>query len=105
MLRLASVKVVVDVIKKYQEKTAELSEEKAGTPSAQSCPECHGVLWESEEGATLKFRCRVGHSVSADSMLEDQGVDVERALWAALRVQATREAHSEGTRRETTNAA
>jgi two-component system, chemotaxis family, protein-glutamate methylesterase/glutaminase len=65
---------------------AEDLDENTGTPSSQSCPECHGVLWETEEGGTLRFRCRVGHAFTADTMLEDQGVDVERALWAALRV-------------------
>lgn len=51
-----------------------------------TCPECHGNLWEVEEGRILKFRCRVGHSFTADTMLADQSLDVERALWAALRV-------------------
>jgi two-component system chemotaxis response regulator CheB len=57
-----------------------------GKLSVFTCPECHGTLWELEEGATLRFRCRVGHSFTADTMLEDQSLDVERALWAALRV-------------------
>lgn len=60
--------------------------EKIGTPSVFTCPECHGSLWEVDEGGTLRFRCRVGHSFTADTMLEDQSLDVERALWAALRV-------------------
>ena len=57
-----------------------------GTPSVFTCPECHGTLWEIEEGGTLRFRCRVGHAFTADTMLHDQDLDVERALWAALRV-------------------
>jgi two-component system chemotaxis response regulator CheB len=57
-----------------------------GKPSVFTCPECHGTLWESEEGDTLRFRCRVGHAFTADIMLHDQDLDVERALWAALRV-------------------
>jgi two-component system chemotaxis response regulator CheB len=56
------------------------------TPSVFTCPECHGTLWESEEGGTLRFRCRVGHAFTSDNMLQDQQLDVERALWAALRV-------------------
>jgi len=57
-----------------------------GKLAAFTCPECHGNLWEVEEGPNLKFRCRVGHAFTADVMLADQGLDVERALWAALRV-------------------
>ena len=72
-------------------KVAPMSPEKIGTDaqpgrtSVFTCPDCHGTLWELEEGGTLKFRCRVGHAYTADSMLEEQNMDVERALWAALR--------------------
>ena len=65
-----------------------MAEEKQepGNPSVFTCPECHGTLWEVDEGGTLRFKCRVGHAFTADTMLEDQSHDVERALWAALRV-------------------
>jgi two-component system, chemotaxis family, protein-glutamate methylesterase/glutaminase len=50
-----------------------------------SCPECHGSLWEQDSNGVLRFRCRVGHAYSADSMLAAQTDAVDRALWAALR--------------------
>jgi two-component system, chemotaxis family, protein-glutamate methylesterase/glutaminase len=50
-----------------------------------SCPECNGVLWETDDGGVLRFRCRVGHVYSSDSMLAAQTDSVDRALWAALR--------------------
>ena len=56
-----------------------------GTPSAYTCPECHGTLWEVQEGKLLRYACRVGHSFSVESMLQDQSNATERALWAALR--------------------
>lgn len=59
--------------------------EPVGAPSVFTCPDCHGTLWESEEGGTLRFKCRVGHAYTADTMLQEQNMDVERALWAALR--------------------
>ncbi len=65
---------------------AERREDSQGKLAVYTCPECHGNLWEVEEGNILKFKCRVGHAFTADTMLADQGVDVERALWAALRV-------------------
>jgi len=51
-----------------------------------SCPECGGVLREIQEGGVSRFRCRVGHLYSSDSLLADQGVAVEKALWAAIRI-------------------
>lgn len=50
-----------------------------------SCPECGGVLEEVQENKLLRFRCRVGHMYSPDSLMADQTEAVERALWAAIR--------------------
>lgn len=57
-----------------------------GKPSAFACPECHGVLWEVQEGQLLRFRCRVGHAYTADALSESLSETTEAALWAALRV-------------------
>lgn len=51
-----------------------------------SCPECGGVLREIQEGGTERFRCRVGHIYSPESLLADQGIAVAKALWAAIRI-------------------
>lgn len=59
--------------------------EKAGKPSAMSCPECGGVLWEVEEGELLRYRCRVGHAYTADSLRTEMTEAVEAALWASMR--------------------
>jgi two-component system chemotaxis response regulator CheB len=59
--------------------------EKPGTPSGFGCPECGGVLWEMKEGPLLRYRCRVGHAYTADSLLSEQSIHLEAALWAALR--------------------
>jgi two-component system, chemotaxis family, protein-glutamate methylesterase/glutaminase len=58
----------------------------AGPPSAFTCPECSGALWELRDGALVRFRCRVGHTYSEDTMIEAQGEAVEAALWTALEV-------------------
>lgn len=55
------------------------------TGSTYSCPECGGVLEEMRESNMLRFRCRVGHIYSPDSLMADQTEAVERALWAAIR--------------------
>lgn len=59
--------------------------EHPGNPSAYSCPECGGVLWELDDGAVLRFRCRTGHAFSPESVLAEQSEVLERALWAALK--------------------
>lgn len=62
----------------------ESPERPAGPPSAFTCPECHGPLWEVSEGDVARYRCRVGHAYSEESMLVEQGSAVETALWSAL---------------------
>jgi two-component system chemotaxis response regulator CheB len=61
------------------------NENKPGTPSVFGCPECGGTLWELQEGDLLRFRCRIGHAFSADSLLSMQAEALEGAMWAALR--------------------
>jgi two-component system chemotaxis response regulator CheB len=56
-----------------------------GTPSGFTCPECHGGLWEIDDGGFPRYRCRVGHGFSADSLLVTQRSDVEAAFWTAYR--------------------
>ena len=57
----------------------------AGVESGLTCPECSGILREVREGEVLRFRCRVGHAYTSQTMLEVQGEVIERALWTAVR--------------------
>jgi len=59
--------------------------DRPGKVSIFTCPECHGTLWEEDERGIVRFRCRVGHVYSAESMLAAQTDSVDRALWTALR--------------------
>jgi two-component system chemotaxis response regulator CheB len=56
-----------------------------GPPATYACPECGGALWEADEGALLRFRCRIGHGFNGESLLSAQDDGVEDALWTALR--------------------
>jgi len=56
-----------------------------GSPSGFTCPECHGALWEIEDGDILRYRCRVGHGFSVENLLITQRADVEAAIWTAYR--------------------
>jgi two-component system chemotaxis response regulator CheB len=56
-----------------------------GPPSALTCPECGGALWERTEGRVAHYTCHVGHGYTGEA-LEDQYVrEVEAALWTAMR--------------------
>jgi two-component system chemotaxis response regulator CheB len=55
-----------------------------GEPSVYTCPECHGNLWEIREGTLSRYRCRVGHSYTEDTLIFEKGESLEAALWSAL---------------------
>jgi two-component system chemotaxis response regulator CheB len=57
-----------------------------GQVSDQTCPTCGGTLWERTEGeGPLRYRCRVGHAWSAESLFARNAGALEDALWTALR--------------------
>ena len=60
-------------------------EKEFGLPTSFVCPECNGPVWETKAGASLQFRCHVGHAYSPDSLLADHADGLERALWSAVR--------------------
>jgi two-component system, chemotaxis family, protein-glutamate methylesterase/glutaminase len=57
-----------------------------GQASGFTCPECHGSLWEVEDGDQVRFECRVDHRYSFESALAEQARTVEAAHRAALNV-------------------
>jgi two-component system chemotaxis response regulator CheB len=54
-------------------------------PSALSCPSCDGVLFRLPGRPAPRFRCRVGHAWSPESLAAQQSTHAEQALWTALR--------------------
>jgi two-component system, chemotaxis family, protein-glutamate methylesterase/glutaminase len=60
---------------------------KIGAPTGLSCPECHGGIFELglETGGTPRYRCRVGHAFSEETLFAEQKASLEVALWTAVR--------------------
>jgi two-component system, chemotaxis family, protein-glutamate methylesterase/glutaminase len=50
-----------------------------------TCPDCGGSLAEIRVGALTRFRCRVGHVYSPESLQGLKTREIEAGLWAALR--------------------
>jgi two-component system, chemotaxis family, protein-glutamate methylesterase/glutaminase len=54
-------------------------------PSAFSCPECSGSLWQLKNTNPLHFRCHTGHSFTAQGLAYAQDSAIEEAIWIAIR--------------------
>ena len=59
--------------------------EAIGAPSVFSCPDCSGTLWQVDDADLPRFRCRVGHAYTPETLLAEHDDSLEDALWAALR--------------------
>lgn len=55
-----------------------------GELSGFTCPDCSGPLYEIRDGELVRFRCRVGHAYTADTMMDEKTEVLENALYVAL---------------------
>ena len=60
------------------------SDYQIGELSQFTCPDCTGPLYEIRDGKLLRYRCRVGHAYTAESLLDGKTEVLEGDLWAAL---------------------
>jgi two-component system chemotaxis response regulator CheB len=56
-----------------------------GPQTAISCPECKGPTWMLGDEHGRRYRCYQGHVSSARDLLVQSGLEVETALWSAVR--------------------
>jgi two-component system, chemotaxis family, protein-glutamate methylesterase/glutaminase len=58
---------------------------KFGALSPYTCPECHGVLSQLQDGHRFRFRCHTGHAFSADTLLACVTETIEDSLYSTIR--------------------
>src|SRR5204863_4055598 len=56
-----------------------------GKVSGYTCPDCHGVLVQIEEGSIVRFRCHTGHAFSLKSLLAEVNESIDNGLWDTMR--------------------
>lgn len=56
-----------------------------GHVSGYTCPDCHGVLVQIEEGTMVRFRCHTGHAFTTQTLLLDVNAAIDKGLWDTLR--------------------
>src|SRR5215468_3096292 len=71
-----------DIVEHPSDSTERVDE--LGTLVPLICPDCGGPLWELRDGNLVRYRCRLGHALTEESLLEGQSEVMEQALWAAV---------------------
>lgn len=69
-----------------QDFAEQAGDDRAEETTVFTCPDCGGVLWQGGEGATLRFRCHVGHAYGPELLLDQKAEELEAALWKSLRL-------------------
>jgi two-component system chemotaxis response regulator CheB len=78
-----SLEVEVNIAKEHHPLDAGLR--RISEPSTFTCPDCHGVLLQMQEGDRTRYRCHTGHAYSTESLLAAVTDVIETSLWTAIR--------------------
>lgn len=55
-------------------------------PASITCPQCGGVLSQMRDAKPLRFRCQIGHALSAEAVAKEHETTVDEAMRVALRI-------------------
>jgi two-component system, chemotaxis family, protein-glutamate methylesterase/glutaminase len=64
--------------------------DRIGDRSVLACPDCHGIMWEINQGELVRYRCHVGHAYTAEIMSVALDENLKRAFGSALRALSER---------------
>lgn len=78
-----SIQFEVEIAKGAYSSIADM--DRIGRRSAFACPDCHGIMWEINEGELVHFRCHVGHTYTDELLSLAVDENLRRALASALR--------------------
>jgi two-component system chemotaxis response regulator CheB len=53
--------------------------------SVLTCPDCHGIMWQIEEGGVPRYRCHLGHAYTEEMMTLALDESLRRSLASGLR--------------------
>jgi two-component system, chemotaxis family, protein-glutamate methylesterase/glutaminase len=81
-----SKKLAIETQIARQDQAFDMSIMDLGALSPYSCPECHGVLVQLQDGGFTRFRCHTGHAYSLSSLVAEVTEALETSLWNTLRV-------------------
>ena len=70
--------------------------DRVGRRSGLACPDCHGALWEIDEGDLVRYRCHVGHTYTAELLSIALEENLRRAMGGALRALEERRTLAKG---------
>src|SRR5665213_1723381 len=59
--------------------------DRIGRRSVLACPDCHGVMWEIDDGDLARYRCHVGHAYSDEVLSLALDENLRHAFGSALR--------------------
>lgn len=79
----SSIKFEVEIARTGHSTMEEM--DRLGRRSVLACPDCHGVMWEIDEGELVRYRCHVGHTYTAELMSVALDENLRRALASAVR--------------------
>lgn len=69
-----------------QDFTEQAADVRADDTALYTCPDCGGVMWQTDSGPGGWFRCHVGHAYSPEVLLIQKSEELEAALWACIRL-------------------